>query len=64
MKLPDDMELKAEIDAISNRIDHILETVQDYYPACETISETPAAQPDIHPTSFKVIHNQKPEQEA
>ncbi len=57
MKLPDDMELKAEIDAISNRIDHILETVQHYYPVCETPSDTPAAQPDMNQTSFNDMYN-------
>ena len=31
----DDVQLKAEIDAIADRIDKIIETVQQYYPLSE-----------------------------
>ncbi len=35
---PDDVELKSEIDRISARVDHIMETVKSHFPlrSCET----------------------------
>lgn len=32
MNIPDEIEIKAEIQKISERIDHILETVNRYHP--------------------------------
>ena len=53
MKMPDDMELKAEI-----------ETVQQYYPVCEPPSDASTARPETDQTSDFAKYNQKPEQEA
>lgn len=61
---PDDMQLKAEIDSIASRIDHIIQSVQQYFPIPEKPSETenhtdPDDPDDRHPS-----HHQSPEQEA
>ena len=64
MKQPDDATLKAEIDAIASRIDHIIETVEQHYPSSEEScspeldEQTTSSRPN---TSKIDSYNQKPE---
>ena len=63
-KQPDDMQLKEEIDSIANRIDHIIQTVQQYYPIPDKPSETQNHTDPGDPVNRHPSHHQSPEQEA
>ncbi|MGM0453170.1 MAG: hypothetical protein ACQERN_08395 [Thermodesulfobacteriota bacterium] len=62
-KQPDDMQLKTEIDSIASRIDHIIHTVQQYYPIQDNPSDT-QHRPDPSDPHNRQPHHQPPEQEA